>query len=107
MANRYQNIENKIVKDSRIVTKPPRQLVSTVKYPEVPLNISDTYVTSTDGDRWDTLAYDFYGDSSYWWVISIANDSLPQNSLFIPPGIQIRIPANASIIIRQFEVLNQ
>ena len=107
MANRYQNIGNKIVKDSRIVTKPPRQLVSTVKYPEVPLNISDTYVTSTDGDRWDTLAYDFYGDSSYWWVISIANDSLPQNSLFIPPGIQIRIPANASIIIRQFEVLNQ
>ena len=107
MANRYQNIGNKTVADIRVVSKPIRQLINTVKYPEIPLNISDTYVTSTDGDRWDTLAYTYYGDSSYWWIVSIANDSLPQNSLFIPPGIQIRIPANASTIIQQFEVLNQ
>jgi phage tail protein X len=107
MANRYQNIPIKKVADTRVISKPTRQLFNTVKYPEIPLSINDTYVTSTEGDRWDTLAYTYYGDSSYWWIISIANDSLPQNSLFIPPGIQIRIPANASIIIRQFETLNQ
>jgi phage tail protein X len=107
MANRYQNIGDKRVTDIRVISKPVRQLFNTVKYPEIPLNISDTYVTSNDGDRWDILAYTYYGDSSYWWVISIANDSLPQNSLFIPPGIQIRIPSNVSFIIQQFETLNQ
>ena len=66
MANRYRNIGDKRVKDSRVITYPLRTLVNTVKYPEIPLNISDTYVTSTDGDRWDTLAHIYYGDSSYW-----------------------------------------
>lgn len=107
MANRYQNISIKNVADPRVISKPTRQLFNTVKYPEVPLSIDDTYVTSTDGDRWDILAETYYGDSSYWWVISMANDALPQNSLFIPRGIQIRIPSNISLIIQQFEDLNQ
>ena len=107
MANRYQNIPVKGVADPRVISKPTRELINTVKYPEIPLSVNDTYVTSTDGDRWDILSQTYYGDSSYWWVISIANDALPQNSLFIPLGIQIRIPSNISLIIQQFEDLNQ
>jgi hypothetical protein len=27
-----------------------------------------------EGDRWDTLAEDIYGDRAYWWVIMIFNN---------------------------------
>lgn len=106
MANRYKNINSKAVKDIRVPSRPSRILYNTVFYPEIPLSLSDTYVTSTDGDRWEVLAKQYYGDSTLWWIISIANDSLPQNSLYITPGIQIRIPANPEVILQRFRDLN-
>ena len=106
MANRYKNINTKFVRDSRIPSRPPRALYNTVFYPEIPLSISDIYVTSTDGDRWDVLAQQYYGDSTLWWLISIANDSLNQSSLYVTPGIQIRIPSNPEVILQQFRDLN-
>lgn len=27
-----------------------------------------------DGERLDTIAYDYYGDSNYWWVVMLANN---------------------------------
>ncbi len=91
--NRYQPIP--IVKVDK---KPSYQ---TTRYPEVPLSDNDIYVYSSQGDRFDVLANQYYGDQSLWWVISIANTAiagtslpsdLPQDSLIIPEGIQIRIP---------------
>ena len=61
-----------------------RQYYSGTKYPEVPLDFSDTYVYANQGDRFDTLALQYYGDSSLWWIISISNDSLKQNSYYLP-----------------------
>jgi hypothetical protein len=58
------------------------------------------------GDRFDTLAQTYYQDSTLWWVISIANQDLPQDSLLIPPGMQIRIPSNPQVIAQQFRALN-
>lgn len=87
----------------------------TTKYPEVPLSDGDTYVYTSQGDRFDTLAYQYYNDQSLWWIISIANTAtagtdlpsdLPQNSLIIPEGSQIRIPANYSGVVNSFKVLN-
>ena len=46
----------------------------TVRYPEIPLDENDTYVISQAGDRFDMLADQYYGDSTLWWVISIANE---------------------------------
>jgi hypothetical protein len=43
------------------------------KYPQIPLSINDTYVFAEEGDRFDVLAQQYYGDSSLWWVISLAN----------------------------------
>ncbi len=37
----------------------------------------------------------------------MANDNLPQNSLFPPVGEQIRIPINVSDIIYNYNRLNQ
>jgi hypothetical protein len=97
--NRYQNIPK---------TKIDKKLVYvTSRYPEVPVTSDDVYVYSVQGDRFDVLAQQYYKDSSLWWIISIANtDKLPQNSLIIPEGIQIRIPAFYSGIINAFNRIN-
>jgi hypothetical protein len=82
-------------------------MYKTVRYPEIPRSFSDTYVFVTDGDRYDTLALSYYGDSSLWWIISIANAKITQNSLTPLRGEQIRIPANPSSIIAEFETMNK
>ena len=104
--NRYQPIP--II---NVNNKPSYQ---TTRYPEVPLSDEDIYVYITQGDRFDILAQQYYGDQSLWWIISIANTaiagtSLPsdltQDTLRIPQETQIRIPANYVSIINDFKVL--
>jgi hypothetical protein len=105
--NRYQNIPITVV--DRI------PIYQTTRYPEIPLSDNDTYVYSTQGDRFDILADQYYGDQSLWWIISITNTAvagtslpsdLPQDSLIIPEGKQIRIPANYAEVLDSFKVLN-
>jgi hypothetical protein len=105
--NRYQKIPKTKI-DGKLVYK-------TSRYPEVPLSSNDIYVYTTQGDRFDTLAQQYYGDSSLWWIISIANTAtagtdlqsdLPQNTLIIPQGIQIRIPANYILVVQDFNTIN-
>jgi hypothetical protein len=83
-----------------------KRIYSTTKYPEIPRSNNDLYVYCTAGDRYDTLAVQYYNDSSLWWIISIANASLNQNSLTPPLGVQIRIPINPSPIKLSFNKLN-
>ena len=82
-------------------------MYATTRYPEIPRSFSDIYVYTTIGDRYDGLAQIYYGDSSLWWIISIANSSLSQNSLIPPVGSQIRIPSNPNPIIADYEILNK
>ena len=96
--NRYQNIPT-----IKINQKP---VYRTVKYPEIPMNENDIYVTTVQGDRFDILAKQYYKDETLWWIISITNDSLTQNSLIIPEGIQLRIPSNTIDILQNFNRLN-
>ena len=106
--NRYQSIPT-----LKIDKKPTYQ---TVRYPEIGLSENDIYVYSSQGDRFDILANQYYGDQSLWWIISIANTavagtSLPsdltQDSLVIPEGIQIRIPANYASVLNDYKILNK
>jgi len=97
--NRYRNIP--------VITSPNNnRMYSTVRYPEIPPTPEDTYVYTTIGDRFDTLAQQYYGNPSYWWIISVANSNLLQNSLTPPVGTQIRIPNNISRIIANFQNIN-
>jgi len=97
--NRYQTIPT---------TKTPagKTIYQTVKYPEVPLNPNDIYVIANKGDRFDILADQYYNDSSLWWVISTANNNVVQSSLYLPEGTQIRIPADVTSAINNFEAIN-
>ena len=105
--NRYQDIP--------IIKIDNKTCYQTTRYPEVPLSNNDIYVYAVQGDRFDILAQQYYKDSSLWWVISIANTGnvgagtltgLPQNTLVIPQGIQIRIPANYSGVVSDFKTIN-
>ena len=100
--NRYSDIkilQNKEVNnDSRYYT--------TVRYPEIPLSPNDIYVITTEGDSLDMLAQQFYKDKSLWWVLSIANVGLSQNSLYLPAGTQLRIPTNLQKILGNYNVIN-
>lgn len=80
---------------------------NTTKYPTISLSFNDIYVISQEGDRFDNLALQYYGDATLWWAISISNPNLPQNSYFPPSGVQLRIPANIAGIIDNFEQINQ
>lgn len=98
--NRYQDIP--IIKNST-----GTRYYKDSKYPRIPLSVDDIYVETTIGDRFDLLALQYYGDSSLWWIISTANESLPQNSLYIPVGSQIRIPSNPSTILTSYNIINK
>jgi phage tail protein X len=98
--NRYQNIQV----EKNALTRVSQYRDS--KYPTVPLSINDIYVITTVGDRYDLLANQYYGDSTLWWIISIANSLLPQNSIFIPEGTQLRIPTDVTSILTSYNQLN-
>jgi hypothetical protein len=98
--NRYQN--TKIINQSSTNIKYYRD----TKYPSIPLSVNDIYVMTVDGDRYDKLALQYYNDSTLWWVISIGNDNLPQNTLNVPIGFQIRIPRDVSSIMNAYNKLN-
>lgn len=54
-----------------------------------------------EGERIDTIAGNYYGNSSYWWVIAAASGI--GYALQVPPGTVLRIPNNLSEV---FGVLN-
>ena len=92
---RYSPISLKITSTDKII-------YNTVRYPEIPRSLSDIYVYTSVGDRFDTLAQQYYGDSSLWWVIANANGNLDKSSLTPPLGSQIRITANPALTLSRF-----
>ena len=75
-------------------------------FPEISPSFSDIYVISTSGDRYDTLAQEYYNDSSLWWVIASINNA-KKDSLVVEPGKQLRIPSNREAIKEQYRELNK
>jgi len=88
-------------------TSKGKRFKETVKYPDIPLSFNDIYAYTDEGDRFDILAQNFYGDPSLWWVISIANPQFDQGSMFPPLGVQIRIPTDIGSILFQYNKLNE
>jgi nucleoid-associated protein YgaU len=76
------------------------------RYPEVPASESDIYVITTSGDRLDNLAFQFYGDSTLYWIIIAANPDQTYNLLYPVLGAQLRIPFPVQKIIGSFNTIN-
>jgi len=103
--NRYKDIP--IIRTKPTVQYPKViNYRASVRYPDIPLSEDDIYLYTMRGDRLDNLAYQFYGDSTLWWILSVANPDLPNDSLYPTIGFQLRIPQNISDIINSFDNLN-
>jgi hypothetical protein len=95
---RYENIKT-------LQSVEGKQYKTTTVYPDTPISENDYYIITTVGDRYDTLANQFYNDYTLWWVIAAANNS-ERASLIVEPGIQLRIPGNIDTILNNFDIAN-
>lgn len=76
-------------------------------YPLIPASDSDIYITTRNGDRLDLLAEEYYDNSDLYWVIASANPEKVRNdSFFVTPGIQIRIPADLKGVEIDYNKIN-
>jgi phage tail protein X len=76
--------------------------------PSITPSLDDIYIITTPGDRLDLIAYRYYGNVSYWWIIAQANpeSNVGKGTMVVPLGIQLRIPTNTLAIIDQLNELN-
>ena len=86
MASRYQNNKTKKLNDGREVYR-------TKIYPKIPKSDTDIYIVTQTGDRLDTIANQFYQNSSLWWIIASANN-IHDAPFGLPDGTELRIPMN-------------
>jgi hypothetical protein len=94
MASRYENNETKKINDGRTVYR-------SKIYPSIPLRDTDIYVATETGDRLDSLANQYYNDSSLWWIIASANN-LHNAPFGLEDGTILRIPTNYIEILNNF-----
>lgn len=80
---------------------------NTMLYPDIPEMDGDTYIITTLGDRLDKLALQYYGDVQWWYFIVIANpDKSIAGSIYLEPGVQLRIPIKESLTKFQYDTKN-
>ena len=94
MASRYKN-------NNKVKLENGKRVYRSKIYPNIPLKDNDIYVVTQTGDRLDTLANQFYSNSSYWWIIATANN-IHDASLSVDDGTIIRIPIDYNTIVNNF-----
>ena len=95
MQSRYKNSTFKKTIDGR-------EVLQSKIYPNIVQSDDDIFVATETGDRFDTLAYQFYNDSTLWWIIACANN-IHNADIGIREGTILRIPQNYIDILRDFE----
>jgi hypothetical protein len=83
---RYELNDARKLEDGRIVFR-------TRVNRTIPKSDRDTYIVTQTGDRLDTLAYQFLGDHSLWYIIAQANN-IHDPSFAVEDGTTLRIPTN-------------
>ena len=94
MAGRYTFNPKKKLSDGR-------EVYISKKLPKIPKTDSDIYVAVKTGDRLDSLASQFYSNSSDWWIIATANN-IHDASLSVDDGTILRIPIDYNTIVNNF-----
>lgn len=97
--SRYKHTGMKIDKDTG------NRVMKTTLYPEIKIEDGDQFVYPIDGDRLESLAYRYYGDSKLWWIIALAN-KIRDGSFALKPDEKIRIPSNVQVILKDLRAIN-
>ena len=95
MAGRYTFNPKKKLSDGR-------EVYISKKLPKIPKTDSDIYVAVQTGDRLDSIAQEYLGDASLWWVIANANQ-IHDAPFSLPDGTVLRIPANIYRFLSQVD----
>lgn len=104
MASRYQNIS--IIKnDTGLPSESGNLMYAPTYYPNIEPKSDDNYILTGTEDRLDLIAYDFYGDSTLWWVVAMVN-RLEGDSMYPPAGVYLRIPRNISELMNSYTKAN-
>jgi len=69
-------------------------------------SVDDTYIVVSFGERLDSLAWKYYGNVDLWWIIAAANPELRKDSLYLDPGVQVRIPAEYRDVLQAYQKFN-
>jgi len=91
----YSNISNRF---------DGKRVFLTTRYPIIPVNSNDLYITASSEDFLDSLAKKFYKDESLWWIIAQANNI--KGTMKPKVGQQLRIPQNIDYILSRFGKAN-
>ena len=86
-----------------------KKVFRTIIYPKIELDVEDTYIESRQGDRLDNIAYQYYRDTTLWWVLAEANH-IGKGTMYVDPGMKIRIPHPEkvfSIINKLYDIENE
>jgi nucleoid-associated protein YgaU len=86
--NRYRN--DTIIKNGTTIET--NRLILRLRTAIKNNNIACTERYLRDGERLDTIAYQYYGDGGLWWVIAAASNI--GWWLQVPPGTLLRIPVD-------------
>jgi len=73
--------------------------------PNIPIKDSDIFAFPIFGDRFDTLAYRYYGNSNLWWIIAKANE-IGGGQLAPNPEVKLRIPIEIDDILESVNLSN-
>jgi len=95
---RYTNSIIKKDKDGKRYYKP-------TIVPNIPIKDSDIFAFPIFGDRFDTLAYRYYGNSNLWWIIAKANE-IGGGQLAPNPEVKLRIPIEIDDILESVNLSN-
>jgi len=91
MAGRYNTNKIKKLNDGR-------EVYTSKILPKIPKSDNDMYVAVQTGDRLDSIAKEYLGDASLWWMIADANN-IHDAPFSLADGTVLRIPSNPQGVI--------
>ena len=82
------------------------RVYKTTFYSKIPLKDTDQFRYFPRGTRFDKIAYDSYGDSTLWWIITLAN-GVTNADIQVDPLREYRIPTDIESILADFKKINK
>ena len=73
-----------------------KRYLSTTILPKIPTSQNDVYIQITSPDRLDRIALSYYGDSTLWYIIAVANN-IGKGTMMVGSGVILRIPSQNNI----------
>jgi phage tail protein X len=97
---RYENYTYSV--NSKLDVENKRRYYDSILDPVIERSVTYIYVIDSIGERLDLLAWKYYKDATLWWIIAAANPELRKDSLYLEPGIQVRVPKDYQAVIQLY-----